>query len=262
MKDCSAEPTPIASGFVFTKKDCPATESEQFELKTEARWYRTAVASCLYLSTWTRPDLSYAISKFCKFMSNPGKSHIRAVKRLLRHLKGTIDRCLSYDFSKTPARTGVYGFHDSAHADDVDTRRSTMAYLFFLEGCSISWHSKLHSYVTVSTNHSEYVISAKAAREARWLGKIFTGLGFSRLVTPIDLFSDSTGAIAMNYNPVNHSASKHVELADHYAREQISRGFITISYVPTKQMIADFLTKQLPRAQAEYLIHLAGLRKL
>ena len=137
-----------------------------------------------------------------------------------------------------------------------------MAYLFFLEGCSISWHSKLHSYVTVSTNHSEYVISAKAAREARWLGKIFTGLGFSRLVTPIDLFSDSTGAIAMNYNPVNHSASKHVELADHYAREQISRGFITISYVSTKQMIADLLTKQLPRAQAEYLIHLAGLRKL
>ena len=49
----------------------------------------------------------------------------------------------------------------------------------------------------------------------------------------------------MTYNPVQRSASKHVDLADHYAREQQEHGVITITYVSTKDMIADVLTKAL-----------------
>ena len=77
-------------------------------------------------------------------------------------------------------------------------------------------------------------------------------------VGPIHLFSDSQGAIAMNYNPVNRAASRHVDLADHYARELLARGIISITYVGTKQQLADFLTKNLPRAefrrQLEYIL--------
>ena len=50
----------------------------------------------------------------------------------------------------------------------------------------------------------------------------------------------------MTYNPVQRSASKHVDLADHYAREQQELGVITITYVPTRDMLADVLTKALP----------------
>ena len=49
----------------------------------------------------------------------------------------------------------------------------------------------------------------------------------------------------MTYNPVQRAASKHVDLADHYAREQQERGTITITYVSTYDMIADILTKPL-----------------
>ena len=146
-------------------------------------------------------------------------------------------------------RTGVYGYFDSAHADDVDTCRSTMAYLFFYEGCLISWHSKLHTYVTTSTNHSEYVASAKAAREACWYTKVFTFLGLPSAVRPIDLFNDSSGAIAMNHNHVHHEANKHVAIADHFAREQVELAIITISHMRTDDLPADVLTKPLPKAK-------------
>ena len=58
----------------------------------------------------------------------------------------------------------------------------------------------------------------------------------------------------MTYNPVQRSASKHVDLADHYAREQLERGTITVTHVPTKQMIADLLTKALGKPQFEALV--------
>ena len=57
----------------------------------------------------------------------------------------------------------------------------------------------------------------------------------------------------MTYNPVLRSASKHVDLADHYAREQLERGTITVTHVPTTEMIADLLTKALGRPQFETL---------
>ena len=242
MDSCKPVPTPVASNFVFTKKDCPSTDHESHDLAEQAKWYRSILASCIYLSTWTRPDISFAVSKLSKYMHNPGAKHIEALKRLLRFLKGSESRCLCYEFSNGPDSLGVYGYFDASHADDVDTRKSTMAYIFFYFGCPISWNSKLHTYVTTSTNHSEYVASSKAAKEAKWLSKIFTALGTSD-VLPIHLFSDSLGAIAMNHNPVHHQASKHVDLADHFARECVERGIVTISPVKSKDMIADVLTK-------------------
>lgn len=107
--------------------------------------------------------------------------------------------------------------------------------------------------MTTSTNHSEYCSAAKAACEAKLWEKLYTLLGFESVVKPIALFSDSQGSIAMNYNPVKRNASKHVDLADHYAREQVERNTITISYVNTKDMITDLLTKALPRPQFEKL---------
>ena len=177
-------------------------------------------------------------------MQNPGAPHVTALKRLLRYLAGSKDKGLVYSFGRTVPRQGVYGYYDASHADDHDTLRTTMSYIFFYEGCTISWHTKMHTFITTSTNHSEYCAAAKCAREAKSLKTIFASLGFERK-TPIVLFSDSQGAIAMNYKTVKRSASKHVDLADHYAREQVERGVVAISYVSTKMMIADVLTKAL-----------------
>ena len=55
----------------------------------------------------------------------------------------------------------------------------------------------------------------------------------------------------MMHNPVQRSASKHVDLADHYARECQERGITTVSYMSTKEMTADNLTKSLPRTPYE-----------
>jgi hypothetical protein len=251
MSKCNAVDTPVPAKTIFTKADCPKEGEPKIE---DSKWYRSILATLIYLVLWTRVDLAFIVSKLCKFMQNPGELHVQFLKRVLRYLKGTYSRGLIYDFSNKPARQGVYGFYDASHADDVDTRRSTMSYVFFYSGCLISWRSKLHSYVTLSTNNSEYCASAKAAREAKWLWKIFRFLKLAPDVSPIALFGDSTGSIAMNYNPVQHDANKHCDIADHYARELVEAGIITITYVNTKLNLSDALTKALPTTDFERLI--------
>ena len=159
--------TPCATGFIFTKADCPQTKEAQMACSDEQTKYRSGLMSCMYFSSWSRPDITFTISKLAKFMHNPGPKHQAALKRLLRYLGATSSRGLTYSFAGHPAKAGIYGYYDAAFADDIDTRRSTMGYNFFFEGCAISWRSKLHTYVTTSSNHSEYCAGAKAAREAK-----------------------------------------------------------------------------------------------
>ena len=83
---------------------------------------------------------------------------------------------------------------------------------------------------------------------ASYIDKIYLHCGFKSKIRPIQCYSDSRGSIAMNYNPINRSASRHISIADHYARETINSGVITLSHVPTDAMIADALTKPLARA--------------
>src|SRR5690606_28822133 len=97
---------------------------------------------------------------------------------------------MSYDFSGTKSGEvhGLHGFTDSSFADCPDTSKSTLGYTFFYGGAVISWFSKLHTYVTTCTNHSEYAALAAGAKEAQWLVYLFEQLEDKVKHTPVPIF--------------------------------------------------------------------------
>lgn len=58
--------------------------------------YASSVSCLMYAMVLTRPNLSYAVSMVSRFMANPGKEHLRAVKWMLRYLRGTTSYGLLY----------------------------------------------------------------------------------------------------------------------------------------------------------------------
>jgi len=56
--------------------------------------YLSLVGSLLF-ATQTRPNIQYAIGIVAQFGANPGVAHLEAAKHILRHLKGTVDYCLT-----------------------------------------------------------------------------------------------------------------------------------------------------------------------
>ena len=86
-----------------------------------------------------------------------------------------------------------------------------------------------------------------------------TGLGLE-LDGPTVIHSDSQGSIALTKNPEHHARSKHIDIRHHFVREQVAVGTITVDYVPTEEMVADVLTKALPREKHVKLVNLMGLR--
>ena len=129
MENSSPVDTPVAAGFTWTQADCQVAPGSEPSMDAEARTYRSVVMSTNYALEWTRPDFSFVQSKLAKYMHRPGPRHFAALKRFLRYVKGTLEKGIVFDFSSHAVpRPFVYGFFDAAHADDLDTRRSTIAH--------------------------------------------------------------------------------------------------------------------------------------
>jgi hypothetical protein len=58
--------------------------------------YGSVVGACMYLATYTRPDISYAVGVLARFISNPGRAHWVASMHLLRYIKATLHLQLVY----------------------------------------------------------------------------------------------------------------------------------------------------------------------
>ncbi|KAL5537363.1 hypothetical protein UlMin_046142 [Ulmus minor] len=128
----------------------------------DATMYRQLVGSLIYL-TLTRLDISYAVGVMSRYMKNPKKPHLEAVRRILRYVKSTIDYGLLY---KKGEDYKLVGYCDADYAGDHDTRRSTTGYVFKFGSGTISWCSKRQPMVSLSTTKAEYRAVAMTAQES------------------------------------------------------------------------------------------------
>jgi hypothetical protein len=85
--DCMPAPTPYDPSVLLRKNRRIA----QDQLR-----YSQIVGSLLYLASATRPDISFAVSKLCRFISNLGDTHWHALERVLCYLKGTMSYVIHY----------------------------------------------------------------------------------------------------------------------------------------------------------------------
>ena len=69
----------------------------------------------MYLASGTRPDISFAVSKLSRFVSNPGDDHWHALERVMRYLKGN----MSYGIHYTGYPRVLEGYSDSNWISDA-----------------------------------------------------------------------------------------------------------------------------------------------
>ena len=219
--------------------------------------YQSLVGSLLYAAMPTRPDIAQAVGVVLKFCSQPTEAHLTAVKRILRYLNGTQN--LAIKFQKSDEALVAYSYAD--WAGDLDDRRSTTGNLFLMAHGPISWVSKKQAVVTLSTSEAEYVALSFATQEVIWLRKLLTDLRVT-LPGPTVLMEDNQGAITITKNPVGNARTKHIDIRYHYVCEAVQNRIVDSLYCPSEDMIADLLTKPLPREHFKMLCEAMGMVKL
>ena len=255
MADCNPARTPLPSGF----RPVAATEEEFAEAKDLP--FPQIAGALLYAATITRPDISFAASVLCRFISKWNKSHWQAAKHLLRYLRGTTDLALTYD-AKASQRV-VLGYADADWGGCLDTRRSTTGYVFKTYGGTVAWKSRRQTTVALSTTQAEVLALTDAARQAEWLRQLLDDLGLG-LATgdPLPILNDNMGAVLLSKHPHNHTGTKHFDIRTSYLREKRDDKTITVDHVASKNNHADILTKGLPAELGNDLRDQLGLLKV
>lgn len=163
-----------------------------------------------------------------------------AVKRIFKYLNGTTDYGIIYEKN---ANFALDCFSDSDYGGDLETRRSTIGFVFMFGSGAISWSSQLQKCVTLSSTEAEYVAGAQAIKDLVWIRQLFTDLKI-RLESTV-LKMDNQSAIRLVKNPEFHKRTKHIDIMYHFIREKYGEGFFELVNVPTDEQVADVLTKAL-----------------
>eukprot|EP00253_Pinus_taeda_P031585 PITA_31585 len=156
--------------------------------------YKSIVGSLMYL-TATRPDIIHAISLISRFMERPKETHWKVAKRILRYVK--------------------------------DDRKITSAYVFHMGLGAISWASKKHPIVALSTAEAEYVAATVETCQAIWMRRMLRSLCQEQAKGTM-IFCDNSSAIALSKNFVFHKRTKHIDRKFHYIRELVNNGEIVL----------------------------------
>jgi hypothetical protein len=252
MDKCNDLTTPCPK-IRLTADMCPKTDNERDEV-TKAPYsdYCAIVGKCMYLSTCTRPDISFAVRELARFMSNYGKQHYAAAKHLLRYLQGTRTRGIIYGDTENLSPT-FRSFADSDWAMS-DGRKSISGYVIECGGGPICWSSKQQVVIALSSCEAEYLSCAHCARQIIWLRSLFAELGFPQLSSST-LFCDNQGTVACTHDPHSHSRMKHIDIRAHFIRDCVNRRIIDVHHIPGVQNPADILTKPLDKTIHQKWLH-------
>ena len=126
----------------------------------------------MYLASATRPDISFAVSKLSRFVSNLEDTHWHALERVLRYLKGT----MSYDIHYTWYPRVLEGYCDANQISDADKLYATSGYMFLLGDGTVSWKSCKKTVLTKSTTEAKLTTLDTAGAEAQWLRELLVDL--------------------------------------------------------------------------------------
>ncbi|GKD57119.1 hypothetical protein Tco_1290506, partial [Tanacetum coccineum] len=229
--------------FVTMKTTSTPIETNKALLKDEeakdvdVHLYRSMIGSLMYL-TASRPDIMFSIFSCARFQVTPKVSHIHAMKRIFRYLKGQSKLGLWYP---RDSPFDLEAFSDSNYARASLNKKSTIGGCQFLSKRLISWQCKKQTIVSNSTTEVEYVAAENCYGQVLWIQNQMLDYGFNFMNTKIYIDNEST--ICIVKNPVFHSKTKHIEIRHHFIRDSYEKRLIQVIKIHTDHNVADLLTK-------------------
>jgi hypothetical protein len=228
---CKSASTPIDSkNKLNTENGEPLEDINQFQI---------IIGKLIYLSV-TRLDISYSISQISKFMHSPRKSHLDAIDRILRYLKGAPGKGIWY---KNNNFYDICGYSDADWAEIFD-QKSTTGFYTFVGGNLATWKSKKQNVVARSSAETEYRVMASSASELILIKQLLADMDIETQ-NLMKIFCDNQAAIHIASNPIFHERTKHIEVDYHFIRENVQSKEIETPYVKSEDQLADIFTKGL-----------------
>ncbi|GJV80468.1 putative ribonuclease H-like domain-containing protein [Tanacetum coccineum] len=193
--------------------------------------------SLMYLTS-SRPDILFSLCACSRFQVQPKVSHLNALKRIFRYLKGRPKLGLWYP---KDSYFILEDFSDSDYAGASLDWKSTTGGCQFLGSRLISWQYKKQTIVANSTTEAKYIAASHCCGQVLWIQNQMLDYGYNFMQTKIHV--DNESAICVVKNHVYQSKTKHIEIRHHFIRDSYEKRLIEMVKIHTDNNVAGLLTK-------------------
>ena len=218
--------------------------------------YRSMIGSLLYLTS-SRLDISYSVGVCARYQANPKESHMISLKRIIKYIKTTADFGVWYSKDTNDV---LAGYSDVDWAGNADDRKSTSRGCFYVGNNLVSWMSKKQNSISLSIVEVDYIAAGSCCTQLLWMQKLLHDYGICQ--EHLTIYCDNTSAINISKNPVQHSQTKHIKIRNHFIRELVKDGTLTLEFIHTEDQMADLFTKPLDSKRFEFLHQNIGVISL
>ena len=193
--------------------------------------------------------MGFTALKLAQFNANPSQRHHDAADRTIQYLYHTRNRAICYGQG---GQKPLICASDASFADNLLDRKSSQGYVVLLFGGPIAWRANKQDTVTTLSTEAELLALTQTAKEAIWLGRLFRAL-LLELDDPLAIQCDNRQTIRL----VSEESAKlqtklrHVDIHNHWLRQEHTAGRVRTEWVETGKMVADGMTKSLPKGKFE-----------
>jgi hypothetical protein len=227
--------TPASDNLFQVNPDAVPLQEEKASI------FHNFVARSLYLTKRARPDIATAVAFLTTRVKGPDVDNWNKLLRLIRYLRGTLELPLTI----RPSDMSVLRWYvDGSHASHPDCRGQTGGCLTLGNGAPITTSIK-QKLNTRSSTESELVAADDVTPTILWVKLFLEAQGCA--IGKTILYQDNQSAILLEKNGQKSSSkrTKHLNCRYFFITDQIKKGYMSVEYCPTTEMIADFFTKPL-----------------
>lgn len=214
--------------------------------------FLAAVASCIWVYSMLRADISFVLNALCTTMHDPSEKGWEILVDLISYLMYTKDISITYQKNETnwqladdvkPRISSVIKMNGLHCWVDASWKEPSIAgYVVLLAGGPIDWATKTIKVICHSSAEAEASAGCLAAKALMYIRHIARALGFD-ICGPVTVLCDSEAAIAIGNNLGTSKRTAHFIRWQHYLRWSIRHCYIDMIFVKGKRQLADSLTK-------------------
>ena len=235
----------------------------------EVKEAQAVTGALLWVSTRTRPDIAYVVSRCGQQATKVPQLSISLGIQTLKYLRSTLEFCIEVPFEidgifskhgllSVPRTERVIELYtDASHSPSGD--RSMQAVIILWRGVPITWESSRQPFTTLSSAESELVCMVHGVQLCESIQPLVDELIEADSI--VSLLADNEAAIRSFDTVSSGWRNRHLRMRAVAGRERVDSGLLRVSHLPGEYQVADLGTKPLSRSRIVYLLGLINIRE-
>ena len=211
--------------------------------------FHSDVAKLLYVTKRTRVESLCTVSHLASRVNVATVDDQKKLDRVMNYLSHTKERKMTM---KWGGGVTMEGYIDASFGGHADCKSRSGIMLMMSGSCVGAWSMK-QKLNTKSSTEAEIVGLSDGLSHVIWARELLSAQGY--VLPPTKIHQDNQGVLSiMGGGRSPRHRTKHLDIRHFFVRDRVASGDVVLSYCPTREMVADMLTKAVNGELFQYLI--------